>query len=255
MTHERMSEEMLMAYVDNELDEADARLVEAAARSDGSIAERIERLRQTRLAVRDAYAGLIDEPVPARLEERVRSMIDASGRAGAGGDRVVPFKSAGRRPMWRTSSAGWALAASITAVAIGVGGYLAGQSTRGPGAAVVALGRITTEALATALSSLPSGEERELGPGEAVKLVLSFRDSSGTLCREFEIGRPAGRIVCVACRPGDDWRVNFAMATGETGSEYAPASSTEALDAYLSAISASQPLTREEELAALRPGG
>ena len=57
--------------------------------------------------------------------------------------------------------------------------------------------------------------------------------------------------MSVACRSGDEWRVSFAVvAPGDAGG-YAPASSAEALDAYLSAIEAGEPLSAEDEAEAL----
>ncbi len=244
MTDEKVTNEMLMAYVDNELDQADARLIEEVAARDTGVAQRLERQRSMRAAVKAAYGGIVDEPVPQELEERVRAMVAKSK------DNVVPLRARTTSP--RTRSAAWALAASVAAIAIGIGGYLVG-SLGGRSGDTVALGAVTAPALASALSTAPSGESHALGSGALVKPVTSFRDAEGRLCREFEIApRVGARTLGVACRAGSEWRVDFAMASGGEGEGYAPASSTETLDAFLHAISASAPLSAEEERAALR---
>lgn len=244
MTDAKVTDEMLMAYVDSELDQADARLIEEVAARDAGVAQRLERQRRTRAEIKAAYDGLIDEPVPAELDERVRAMV-AKGKG-----NVVPLR--GRKAPPRLPSAAWALAASVAAVAAGIGGYLAGTLNERSGD-FVAVGAITAPSLATALSTVPAGGSHALGSGRSVRPIVSFRDAEGHLCREFEIAPSAGaRTLGVACRAGSGWRVDFAMATGGEGEGYAPASSTETLDAYLHAISASPPLDPEEERAALR---
>jgi hypothetical protein len=58
-------------------------------------------------------------------------------------------------------------------------------------------------------------------------------------------------VVSVACRSGAEWRVTFAVVAPGDSSGYAPASSTEALEAYLLAIDAKPPMEAAEEAQAL----
>ena len=58
-------------------------------------------------------------------------------------------------------------------------------------------------------------------------------------------------MIAVACNAAGEWLISFAVSAPGDAGGYAPASSTEALDAYLSAIEAGEPLSAEEEAAAL----
>lgn len=55
----------------------------------------------------------------------------------------------------------------------------------------------------------------------------------------------------MTCNEEGEWRVRFAV-NADAGEGYSPASSSEALEAYLSAVQAAEPLTAEEEAQALR---
>jgi hypothetical protein len=63
--------------------------------------------------------------------------------------------------------------------------------------------------------------------------------------------------VAVACHGGGAWDVPFTVAAGQADGGYAPASSLEALDAYLAAVGAGPPLEPAAEREALSavPGG
>jgi hypothetical protein len=99
---------------------------------------------------------------------------------------------------------------------------------------------------------VPAGQEIALAAGGRFRAIATFRDDNGDLCREFELdSADRSTVVSVACNTAGEWRVSFAVtAPGDAGG-YAPASSTEALDAYLRAIEAGEPLTSEEEAEAL----
>ncbi|MEM9107199.1 MAG: anti-sigma factor, partial [Pseudomonadota bacterium] len=85
------------------------------------------------------------------------------------------------------------------------------------------------------------------------RAIASYRDAVETLCREFEVDRTDNStIVAVACRADTQWEYRFTVVAGQTNSGYAPASSLEALDAYLNAVGASDPLSPEDEAAALQ---
>jgi hypothetical protein len=103
-----------------------------------------------------------------------------------------------------------------------------------------------------ALSTLASGEETELvGGAGTFRAVSSFVDGGDRLCREFEYAATGRAYVAVACREEADWSLAFAMGTGGETGGYVPASSLETLDSYLTAIDAGQPLSLDDEAAAL----
>jgi anti-sigma factor RsiW len=98
------SDSLLVAYVDGELDPATARKVEALLATDAQASQRVKMFRETAAMLRVAC----DE----RLYEDGE---DASVSA--------------RRRSWRRRGYGWAIAASVAAVAAGFGGALWGGRT------------------------------------------------------------------------------------------------------------------------------
>ena len=67
-----ISEEILMAYADGELDAATRASVEAAMQEDPEIRKRVAGHRALRETMRGAFSAVLDEPVPDRLIQAAR---------------------------------------------------------------------------------------------------------------------------------------------------------------------------------------
>jgi hypothetical protein len=187
------SDEVLMAYADGELEPGMREQVEQAMRADPQVAAAVERHRALRSDVFAAFAGVLDEPVPERLQPA----------AGARGHvRVDVLESAGARPLparwsWRQwSGMAASLAAGVLAGALGwqqmQGGNAAPFSRQGD--ALVARGE-----LAAALSRQLAAD----APAGSVRLGVSFEAKGGQYCRSFRLGSTAG----LACRDAGEWRI------------------------------------------------
>ncbi len=244
-----ITDEMLMAYADGELSAAEASEVERALAQDEALAAKVALFADSRMAVRRAYAA--PPAVPADLEVRVRAMAatDAALRQVRTTTSNVIDLAARRRvvPLWQLP------AAAAVALAIGLGSaWFAGQGGNG-GAGGLQVAGLSDPAIVDALGTVPSGERMALGGGADFAAIATFRDGEGTLCREFEHDRAGGAtVVAVACRAAAAWDVRFAIAaTAADTAGYAPASSLETLDAYLSATGAGAPLSATDEAAAL----
>lgn len=239
-------DETLTAFVDGELDEARALAVEAALETDAALAARVEALAESRTLVREAYAPLADAPVPEHLVAAIRSR-GADLRARAEAPNIVPL------PRRKASAIRTFLPMAAAACVALVAGYGLGLSTGrvGDEADRPAIGGPLGGAVAAALFDLPAGEMRSLDRGERLQVVSTFRDASGALCREFELDAGNAPLLSVACRDGADWRLRFAAEAPRADGGFAPASSHGALDAYLEAIGAGEPLDADAERAAL----
>ena len=180
-----ISEEILMAYADGELDAATRASVEAAMQEDPEIRKRVARHRALRETMRGAFSAVLDEPVPDRLIEAAR------------GQTAAPKKSAAPR--------GWQPAAMAASLLLGLGiGFLAWH---GPGGALIQPGAggglVASAALAEALSNQLSDDRSQLNVAVA---GLSFRDKSGDYCRTFSL-TGSDPSLGLACREGADWRI------------------------------------------------
>jgi anti-sigma factor RsiW len=246
-----IDDETLMAYADGILSGEEARAVERAMAADEALAARVAALADARRAVKAAHAA--PPAVPAELLARVRGLAeaDARRRAAEGPPKVVDLASRRRQvPFWQLP-----LAASVALVAGGLAGWLAAPASGPqPGqAAGFAVADLADPAIAGALDRVASGERVALEGGAELAAIATFRDGGGTLCREFEYDRdPQTTLVAVACRGEAAWDLRLAVVAPGAGADgYAPASSLETLDAFLSATGAEPPLSPEDERAAL----
>lgn len=245
----------LMRYADGELDAETSAAIERAMPEDEALVARIAAFDESRRQAKAAFAPLLDEPVPEALTASVRALIDKQNvnAAPVADAKIIDFPNRAQQPPARR----WVLplAASLAAALLGsFAGYrLAGS----PAEDSLSLAGVLGPQLDATLLSIASGEQVALDNG-ALRAIATFRDAGGSLCREFELDRAGGgTIVSVACRQDGAWRLAFAAAAPAANGGYAPASSLEALDAYLSAIDAQPPLQQEDEkkaLAAARDG-
>lgn len=251
MNSQNYSDEMLMCFADGELDDETQGEIAAAIDVDPVLAERVALFMQTRELPARAMRPLLDEPVPATLRERVERLIAEKEADQANVVPFVPGKGSvrSRIPLWITLP----VAASIAAVAGGMVGWSLAPSSDSSGAGL-ALAGLGDPDVVDALSNIGSGQPTTLdATGQRFVGVASFLDASGEFCREFELDAPGSEsIVSVACRGDMGWRVRLAFTAPSSSTSFAPASSTETLDAYLSAIGAGEPLSAEAERLALR---
>lgn len=256
MSEQTFSDEMLMRFADGELDADEMAAIEKAMETDDDLVAQVAMFIETKAQAQAALKSLLDEPVPEKLKAAVEGMVAAKRaeekRVEERPATVVPFDA--RKAPARPAVRQWILplAASIAAAVGGLAGYWAANNDEpAPGGLWVA--GIIRPALGEALATIESGKEIRLaGISDRFRAIATFRNDAQELCREFEIdSQDRSTVMSVACRSGDEWRVSFAVvAPGDAGG-YAPASSTEALDAYLSAIEAGDPMSAEEEAAAL----
>lgn len=243
-----ISDEKLMAYADGELPPDEAAEVERAIAEDEALAAKVAVFADVRREVKRALDAAPD--VPDALVAKVRALAEADRaihRAGIEPGKVIDLASRRRTvPLWQLP------AAAAVALAIGIAsGWFArpgGETADG-----LAVAGLSDPAIAEALETVAAGARIDLGGGAEFAAIATFRDGEGQLCREFEHDREDGAtVVAVACRGETAWDVRFAVAAAAEGDQgYAPASSLETLDAYLSAMGAGAPLSDKEERTAL----
>jgi len=202
--------EMLMAYVDGELDPIAAKRVERAAEADAALAEEIARHRRMRARLRSAF----DPITSARPSDALIAMLRASGKV----TDIAEVRAKRSRALPRWLPAGGAAAAAL-ALGLVIGRGL--PQPEGPFAmhdgALVARGE-TAKALDTQLASAQAA-------GAPVRIVVTFRRAGGGYCRAFETGDQAA----IACRREGGWQVqSLRAASGSATTEYRQAGSASA---------------------------
>jgi anti-sigma factor RsiW len=227
---DKVSDEMLMAFVDGELEAQAFEEVARAVAADPALAQRADAFRTSRDAAREAFGPVMAEPVPGRL-------VDAILQRNPG-----DHAASRRRGLMRSALP---LAASV-ALAAGLGGYLLGRA-----AAPDASPLLGGPALADAVGTTPAGEQRTVriaGRDVAVTALADYAVDGG-LCRTFEAVPAASDAARgIGCRFGETWHIDIAVALPD-GNGFTPASSASvaSLDAYLDALSAEGPLGLDEE--------
>ncbi|HET9863406.1 MAG TPA: hypothetical protein VFP37_08170 [Steroidobacteraceae bacterium] len=201
-------DEILMAYVDGELDEAQAAEISVAMARDPALAARVDRHRALRTEVAGAFSSVLEQPLPERL-------LAASHGAPAAGDaqhpqhraevREFPARSAApSAPRWRGRE--WAaMAASLV-----LGVMLAWKifTPAEPALMGVHEGALVARGdLARALDTQLASTQR---PADAVQIGLTFRTRDGGYCRSFVMQR-AG-TAGLACREQGEWRIPVTAA-------------------------------------------
>ncbi len=242
----KFSDEILMAYADDELDPRTRAAVDAAMAADPEIARRIEQHKALRARLRSAFDKVLEEPVPDRLLTAVRNAPE-NRREG----NVVPLR---RKPVRRWSTPQWgAIAASL------VIGALLGQAwvrSAGSGPITARNGELRASGvLERALSGQLASDQTAAAP---VQIGVSFRSKSGNYCRSFMLREP-NSLAGLACRDDNEWHVQMlaqtaAEASGNTQYRQAasamPRSVLEAVEEQI----AGDPLDAPAEAAARNKG-
>lgn len=229
-----VTDELLLALADGELDTETAERVRKAIAADPQL--------QADYAVFEESARLLREtldpgPTPARLIEAINAAPTGSIGTAAAADRVVvPFA---RRSAPAAQPFFWGAIAASLVLGVVIGSY-------GLRPTVTA-----TEQTALAYATLPTGEEEQLADGTTVRALGSYQTDEGP-CRDILVVDASQQRHDLICKAGGDWQVALSLsAPAQTG--YLPANDalTAGLDGYLNALGAGGALDPIEEKAIL----
>ena len=187
-------DEKLFAWLDGELEPAEAAEMERKVASDPALARLAEQHRALGNRLRGAFDPIAATPVPERLQAALRPSAEVVDFAAAKRSRSLP------------SFAQWAAMAATLVLGLFLGTLV---SERGNAPVEVHAGQLyaaaaLNQALDTQLASAPAGN---------VRIGLTFRDQAGEICRSFTQSASSG----LACRSGQRWRLKglFAAPDGQ----------------------------------------
>jgi hypothetical protein len=216
---ERLPEEVLMAYADGALDEAETRRVEAILAADPAEQARLSPYVVTRDVLAGMFCEALTSPVPDRLIGTVLS-TPVGIRAQAVQSAGPSFMSRIRELLFPETpgfASAFALGAAVFLIA--GAGWLAGHASlpaTSPQSVIALDGDAVYAdgALRAALDTTPSSSAFEQGLFK-VTPVLTFRDDGDHLCRQYALARAGGAPYAgYACRTQDGrWSIAFHALT------------------------------------------
>jgi hypothetical protein len=246
MSQLHLSDEILMAFADGELEEPTVAAIAKAMAEDPIIAKRIMGFQQSRRLTRSAFSAALMPDVPPELRAAVSAQIKAYETAS------TTQSEADVKPLWnirlvrREAFMQTALAASVAAIAL-VLGYFAGWHGRSEANGLIA--QLESPIVRQELNTTASGKDVDL-PFGRLRVISTYRLANGSVCREFRLQSSIEKTEAVACRNGE-WNTTFALADPVNDAGYLPSAGGDSIAAYLHNIGAGQPLVDDAEAKAL----
>ncbi len=235
-----VSDELLYAFIDGELDPTSAARVAAAVAADPSLAQRLAQQRALREQLAMRFAPVLDEPIPERLRAAIATpdaaVLDLSQ---ARASRAEP---PAHRPAWQR----WGAQAATLLLGILLGALWFGRDTQPyfqHDGQLLARGELR-RALSDRLS--------QQAPADGIGIGLSIPTSEG-ICRSFTLATGAAGL---ACRSQAEWRIDMLASTARDGGDYRLAGSAfpESLRLAIEARAQGEPLSAEQEAIARSSG-
>lgn len=224
--------EIVMAYVDGEVDLVTAKRIERAMETDAALAARVAAERALRVKLSAHFNPVAADAVPGQLTAMLAN-VDSS----LTGRREAKQRRFGFGPVQ------WGAVAASLAV-----GLLAGQFGLGGAGPVADHGGalFASGALETALDTQLASTQRRDSP---VRIGLTFRDGEGIICRSFEQASASG----IACRAGESWQLRRLVSGDAQRTGYRQAGSPDIAEAA-SRMMKGDPFDADAERTASRSG-
>lgn len=216
----RVTDEMIMALADGELQGPEADAVREAIAADSKLQDQFDAYQASRRMLAEGFEGLLERPVPDAM---TRLMLEEK----ADGDTVVRLDSARARRRQPFGLDIWSMAAAagVALSAAAFSGYQFGQDQ--PAAERLVLAGLVPEdsSFHAALSASPAGTVVDVGQTDFTA-VATYQTANGQVCREFELMGDGSRTVGLACRVDAGWQVEIAAinVTGGQPGAFLPAS-------------------------------
>lgn len=220
-----LNDDLISAYLDDELDAERRAMVEEHLRTDRGAAARLERMR--------GADGMLREAFPAAEEARddfLATMILA--------------------PNAQPAPRHWATQVAALAAAVMFGVLLGeGLGSNGVGAPYAISNR-----QGALLNTLPSGQSAT-ADGSEFEAILSVVSDAGDICRQFRVTSDAQRTDVLACREAasGSWEM-IAAAPAQAADAYVPAGANSPIDLAIQGLGPAEALDAEGERAMISRG-
>lgn len=254
----KLTDEVLMAYVDGELDEVRAEEIRKAVDTDTDARHRLEKFKESAAMLQGVYDAPLQEAVPSRLINTVMNFKTEKAIPAPGPiERFLSFL--GISPDWKPA---YALVASL-ALLVGAGTVHLAHTLISPDqtrtaqqqTAMTLNGEAFNRGMDTAISGQPFRVDDQ---GLQITPVATFIGQSNRYCRQYEAvqgqdnNRPAAQGI--ACRnDAGKWSTLIAIhpsadsIAGGSGSNFIPAGEEDLAEMVFPQIMASPPMSLQKE--------
>jgi|GEM_PF-1144861 hypothetical protein len=229
-----INDQILSAFLDDELSADEAEQVRDYIAEHDEAAARLAQLAMTDQRVRAYVDDLSATPMP----RKVLALLDDDAA-----NKVIPLHS--NRGFKGIVQQHLAAAASV-ALMVGFGFGYAWQSQ--PTSSL-------QPRIAEVLEQQSSGTSYTIADGKQLLPQLTFTNSDGEFCRQYQLQDEQQQTaeVAIQCRRGEQWQlVAMAEVAYTQSTEYRTASASHALDSVLDQMMSAAPLSAEQERAQLR---
>lgn len=228
-----VSEELLMAYADGQLDEITRREIERLMAEDPAIAGIVDRHRRLRERLQLAHRQLLEESVP----DRFKAILAPPAPTGS----VLPWPATSGPPRRSVPLRHWGMLAASLLLGILVG-LIVPRDADQPYESVTT-GLAARGELDRALTEQLAGDSGRAG----VEIGFSFVDHGGAYCRTFRIQQRT-QVAGLACRENATWGLKvLAPAAADTGELRPAAAMPLAVLKTVDALIAGEALGRDAE--------
>lgn len=248
-TEAPIADELLSAWLDDELAPAERARVDAALAAQPALAARLQQLRLANELTR-RHAGAIDQlPLRPALQALLAQAAETSAATAAAersGATILPLRARITRQWQQLHPSTLALAASLVlAVGLSIGVMQRNADDTQDGFALHA----------ALLEQVASGDTLQIG-ATSLSPRFSFRATDGNWCRVYRVDEASRSLDNIACREGDAWTLQVSVpAAQQDAGVYVPATSEAAsLDAELDRLMQGAPLALDTEARLLREG-
>ncbi|MEJ2226863.1 MAG: hypothetical protein P8Y67_01260 [Alphaproteobacteria bacterium] len=265
----KLTDEMLVAYVDGTLDPTEREHVETLLKEDSEARDRLEGFRITGRLLAELMDRHMPSPSPKRLLDRV---LPEETKPGPAIYERYKQQSAGVAEKLGAHLYMVPLFAAVMIAGVGLGWFLNSNGVtekpiRNNFVHIESNRMYASAKLQNALETLPSSDgttaaianNNPKDNSNHINIRMTFRNKEGHYCREYEVGdKETIRNSGVACRNGGgDWfvHVQALIAPAPSIHMYIPAgTSRNTMDIVALSLMEGAPLAKNEEVAAIADG-
>jgi hypothetical protein len=199
--------EMISAFLDNELSEAERRLFEERLITDEALAKAFAEYSENDQAYRQAFSAIDETPIP----DSILSLLKESEQEVPVSSKNVIELTSWRRATWLP------IAASFLIIALALPVLLTMNEQDNP-------------TVASVLDSELSGQTIELDASTNMALVMSFSDKQGHFCREYVFSQSTSTEQRIACKVDGVWQTQVSDSVNVLGGNTYQAASSAGSD-------------------------